>query len=167
MKVGWHQSDERTAAFMDVAKYIEENDDEQININYLIDLMQQKLAHSEHEAYGYTHMKTRLQEHFVEKIIFTEINGKPHVVTIRTTARVVLQDYYETQQKQTNTSEEKIKLVQAAAKLIKQDIKDIGLSYESYPAIDDIESQEAGISSWKNYLSGPKLKPKWQQPDKQ
>lgn len=175
VKLGRPFADERTAAFLEVVKYLEENDDEQITINDLIDLMQQKLAHSEHEGYGYTHMKTRLQEHFGEKIIYTEINGKPNVVTLRTTARVVLQDYYETQQKQTNTSEEKIKLVQAAAKLIKQDIKDMLLSYESYPAIDDIESQEAGVRFLpdtlrmllKNYLQEPKLKPKWRQLDKQ
>lgn len=79
---------------MEVARYLEENDDEQITINHLIDLMEQKLADTEHETYGFTHMKTRLREHFGERIIQTEINGKPNMVTFRTTARVVLQEYY-------------------------------------------------------------------------
>ena len=81
---------------MEVARYVEENDDEQITINDLIDLMQEKLANCEHEAYGYKHIKTRLLKHFGKKIICTEIKGKPNVVTIRTTARLVLQDYYKT-----------------------------------------------------------------------
>uniref|UniRef100_UPI0035902C0E uncharacterized protein n=1 Tax=Myxine glutinosa TaxID=7769 RepID=UPI0035902C0E len=81
-KAGRPVVDERTAAFLEVVKYIEETDDEQITINDLIDLMQQKLAHSEHEPYGYTHMKRSRQKHFGEKIIYTEINGKPNVVTL-------------------------------------------------------------------------------------
>lgn len=45
-----------------------------------------------------------LKEHFGEKIIYTEMDGKPNVVTIRITARMVLQDYYVTQKmKQTQT----------------------------------------------------------------
>ena len=54
-------------------------------------------------------MKTRLQEHFGNRIVQTEINGKPYVITFRTTARVVLQDYYSKQQQQKqNTAEEKM-----------------------------------------------------------
>ena len=119
------------------------NDDEQITIKDLIDLMQQKLAQSESETY--TYMKKRLEDHFGEKIIYTLMDGKPVVVTMKTTAKAMLQDYYDTQKKETNTNEEKIRLVKAAAKLIKQDIKDIELSNESYPNVDDIESPEAAI----------------------
>ena len=60
-----------------------------MTITHLIDLMEQKLAGTTHEAYGYTHMKMRLQEHFGERIAQTEVNGKPNVVTLRSTARVV------------------------------------------------------------------------------
>ena len=67
-KLGWPQDDERTVAFLEVARYLEENDDEQITINHLIDLIKQKLADTTHEAYSYTHMKARLQEHFGERI---------------------------------------------------------------------------------------------------
>ena len=44
-----------------------------------------------------------------------------------------------------NIAEEKIKLVQAAAKLIKEDIKDIRASHEVYPFCNDLKSEEAGI----------------------
>ena len=90
-------------------------------------------------------MKTRLQEHFGNRIVQIEINGKPNVITFRTTARVVLQDYYSKHQQKQTTAEEKIKLVQAAAKLIKEDIKAIETSNEIYPLCDDLQSQEAGI----------------------
>ena len=128
-----------------MSRYLEEIDDEQITINHLIDLMKQKLAGTTHEPYSYTHMKARLQEHFGERIVQTEINGKPNVVTFRTTARVVLQEYYNKQQQQQekNTTEEKIRLVQAAAKLIKEDIKAIQTSHEVYLSCDDLELEEA------------------------
>ena len=44
-----------------------------------------------------------------------------------------------------NTTEEKMKLIQAAAKLIKEDIKAIKTSHEVYPFCDALESLEAGI----------------------
>ena len=101
--------------------------------------------------------KTRLQEHFGNRIVQTEINGKPKVITFRTTARVVLQDYYSKQQQQIlkqNTAEEKMKLVQATAKLIKEDIKAIGTSHEVYPHCDDLQSQEAAIKYLPDTLRG-------------
>ena len=151
-KLGRPQNDTRAEAFLEVARYLEDNDDEQITINDLIDLMSQKLADTTDEAYTYPHMKTKLQEYFGERLIQTEINGKPNVVTFRTTARVVLQDYYSKQQQKQNTAEEKIKLVQAAAKLIKEDIKAIVTAHEVYPHCNDLTSQEAGIEYLPNTL---------------
>ena len=94
-------------------------------------------------------MKTRLQEHFGERMVQIKINGKPkfNIIIFRTTARVVFQDYYSKQQQEEkeNTAEEKIKLVKTAAKLIKEDIKGIGISHEVYPLCNDLKSEEAGI----------------------
>ncbi len=106
--------------------------------------MEQKLADTAHKAYGYTHMKKRLQEPFGEKIILTEINGKSNVATFRTTARAVLHEYYKQQQQDKNTTEETMKLIQAAARLIKEDIKSITMTHDVYPSCDDLRSQEAG-----------------------
>lgn len=114
--------------------------------------MNQKLEDTTYEAYTYPYMKKNLQEHFGERLIQTEINGKQNVVTFRTTARVVLQDYYSKQQQKQDTAEEKIKLVQAAAKLIKEDIKAVETAHEVYPHCNDLTSQEAGIEYLPNTL---------------
>jgi len=57
-----------------------------------------------------------------------------------------------------NTTEEKMKLVLAAAKLIKEDIKSIQMSHEFYPSCDDPRSQKAGIEflpdTLKEFLKG-------------
>ena len=48
-------------------------------------------------AYGHTHMKARLQEYFGDQIIITEINGKSNIVTLRSTAECVLQEFHDRQ----------------------------------------------------------------------
>ena len=53
-KLGRPQDDKRAEAFLEVASYLEDNDDEQITINDPIDLMNQKLTNTDYGAYGYT-----------------------------------------------------------------------------------------------------------------
>ena len=94
--------------FLEVASYLEDKDDEQITTNNRIN---QKLADTNFEAYGYMHMKTKLQEHFGERIVQTKINGKPDVITFSTTARVEQQDYYSKwyNRRKQNTVKEKMR----------------------------------------------------------
>ena len=57
--------------------------------------MEDNLIGSDHSAYSPQHMKTKLRELYGDRIINTEINGKPNVVTFRSTAKAVLQDFYQ------------------------------------------------------------------------
>ena len=50
-KLGRPQDDKRIKAFLKVASYLEDNDDEQITINDLVDLMDEKLANNDYDAY--------------------------------------------------------------------------------------------------------------------
>ena len=77
-------------AFVKVAKFLEDNDDEQITVGDLVEKMEEYLNNTDSEAYGRSHMKTKLLENFGDKIIITDINGKPNVVTFRTTATAIL-----------------------------------------------------------------------------
>jgi len=45
--------------------------------------MNKNLANSEHSAYSYPHMQQKLMERYGDRIIQTEINGKPNVITFR------------------------------------------------------------------------------------
>jgi hypothetical protein len=73
--MGRPQHEERTDAFLEVAGFLGENDDGQITINDPIDRMEHNLANSEHEAYSYKHMQSKLHEHFGRRIMQAEING--------------------------------------------------------------------------------------------
>jgi hypothetical protein len=67
----------RVDAFLKVAKYLEENDDEQITINALIKKMECFLQGTDEEEYSPKYMKAKLLEHFKDKIIITNIKKQP------------------------------------------------------------------------------------------
>ena len=92
LKLGRPELQERNDAFLEVVSYLEENDDEQITISDLIRRMVDDLIESDYSAYGLQHMKMKLQELYGDRIIITEINSMPNVVTFHSTAKAVLQD---------------------------------------------------------------------------
>ena len=83
-KVSCPQSEEKNHAFVKVVKFLEDNGDEQITVSDLVEKMEEHLNDTESEAYGRSHMKTKLLEYFGDKINITGINGKPNVVTFKT-----------------------------------------------------------------------------------
>ena len=102
--------------------YIEEHDEEeQITFMDLVSKMDEYLADTGLQAYSAVYMKKRLLEHFENDIFITEIKGKQNVVTLRTTAASIIQDFYsygEDEDSQAN----QLRIVETAAKLIKNDI---------------------------------------------
>ena len=98
VKLGRPEELDRTEAFLEVAKFLEENDDEQITISDLISKMEVILDSSEYSAYS-RYMCSKLKEHFGDGLVITHINGKSNVVTFRNTAAAILQDFYNSQQK--------------------------------------------------------------------
>ena len=130
-------------AFLKVARYLEENDDEQTSVGDLIGKMQEYLPEhngEDYTAYSFTYMKCKLEQHFGNRIIITEIAGKPNVVTFKTTAAAILHEFRENTQKGESMSEQGV--IETAAKLLKNDIKAINL-LDNYPECDDIENTEA------------------------
>ena len=145
LKLGRPQLQERTDAFLEAVGYLEANDDEQITVSDLIRRMEDNIA-SDCSAYGPQHMKRKLQELYGDRIIITEINGKPNVMTFRSTAKAVLQDFYQQGKMEADADVEKIRVVETAAKLIKNDIKVIETSNTAYPTCEEMASEDACIN---------------------
>ena len=57
----------------------------------LVQIMSEALDGTNEEPYSTVYMKTKLQEHFDDKILITSIYGKSNVVTFRQTAASVMQ----------------------------------------------------------------------------
>ena len=145
LKLGRPELQERTDAFLEVVSYLEENDDKQITISDLIRRMKDDLIESDYSAYGPQHMKMKLQELYRDRIIITEINGKPNIVTFHSTAKAVLQDFYQQEKKEFDADVEKIRLIETTAKLIRNDIKVIETSNTVYPTCEEMASEDACV----------------------
>ena len=133
-KIGRPQDEEKNYAFLKVARFLQENDDEQITVVDLVENMEEYLVDSASTAYSRNHMKARLQEHFRDQIIITEINGKPNVVTFRSTVANILHDFH-AQPKNVDLETEKLNIIRTAS-LIKSDIKLIKTLNDIYPLIE-------------------------------
>ncbi|CAH3149612.1 unnamed protein product, partial [Porites lobata] len=126
----------RQEAFLEVAKYLKENDDEQITVN---DLMNKMAEFNDQEPYSARYMKEKLKEHFGENIVIASINGKADVVTFRSTASTILQNFYDAS-RDADPEADKIRVIKAAADLIKTDIKSKDISKRFYPLPGEISS---------------------------
>lgn len=135
---------DRQVAFLEVAHYLEENDDEQITLADLVLKMGELLDGTDFEPYSTTYMKSKLEEHFEHNIIMTEINGKHNVVTVRKTAKFLLHDFYKIQG-QVNSKTDAERIIETAAELIKSDIIAVATSSDnsSYPSLDDFKVDAA------------------------
>ena len=130
---------------MQVAKYLQENDEEQLSLTELSDKMKEFLCNkgSDEEAYSLKHLKRRLLEHFGDAIVFSEINGKPNVVTFLSTANKILSNFY-SNKKEDNSESEKLRLVETVGNIIKNDVKSIPVpDFREYPGEENMQKEQA------------------------
>ena len=107
----------------------------------LVQIMSEALDGTNEEPYSTVYMKTKLQEHFRDKIVITSIYGKSNVVTFRQTAASVIDEFYSNPRPK-DTEEERYRIIETAAKLIKSEIKNIDVSSDVYPTsavMSDVE----------------------------
>ena len=131
----------KNSAFAKVIQYLEANDGEQTTVSDLVQIMSEALDGTNEEPYSTVYMKTKLQEHFGDKILITSIYGKSNVVTFRQTAASVTDEFY-CNPRPKDTEEERCRIIETSAKLIKSEIKNIDVSSDVYPTsavISDVE----------------------------
>ncbi|EDO49780.1 predicted protein [Nematostella vectensis] len=107
----------KDAAFLKVARFLEDNDEEQLTIYDLVSLMEMYLEDDNEAPYSNVHMKARLHQHFGNEIAINSINNQ-NVVTFRETTASIISDLYK-KPKGDDSEVEKAKIIQIAARLIK------------------------------------------------
>ena len=133
--------------FIEVIKYLQENDDEQTTISDLADIIA-KLCPDPTMAYSNVWMKKKSVHHFAN------INGKWDVVTFVITTKKILAAFYKTNDSSSNNIEEqKQRIIKMAAKFIKNDVK-ICPSSNTYPSMNEFQSIDNCLEyltpSWKS-----------------
>ena len=132
---------DKEEAFLRVALYLEENDNEQITVGESVLKMKEYCGE---DSYTPKYMKKRITEHFGNKVIISEINGKPNVVTLRSNAASILHEFYD-RPKQQDADAERRRNIETAANLIKNDIKMVETSKINYPLVNDISSIDKNV----------------------
>ena len=126
-------------AFFRVCDSIEENEEEQFQIPGLVNLMQTFLEDIHHTAYSKVYIKTKLKEHFGDRIFISGEIGNADIVTLTDTASSILRHYRKSQASPLTEEEEKFNIIATAAKLIKSDIRrETKSSVDFYPRKEDI-----------------------------
>ena len=92
-----------------------------------------------------TYMKEKLVNHFGNRIIITEISRMRNVFTFRDTAYSILQDFYN-QPKDDNLANEKMRIIETAAKLIKSEVKSVVQLNDNYPTSAEMSSTDSALA---------------------
>ena len=131
-------------AFAKVVNYLVENEDEQLTISDLSNKMAEFLERPE-EAYSQIYMKKKLEDHFGQRIVISSSKQMPNVVTFHNTVKSIIQEFYD-QPKDADDEQEKERIIKAAAKLIKTEIKNMDVPNNHYPTTDQFSSVQAAVS---------------------
>ena len=141
-KRGRYKDPFQEEAFLQVMEDLQQNDEEQTTVNDLIDNMKTYLGDCDSMPYGFTYMKKRIKDHYGDDIIIAEINGKSNMVTSTATASKILHDFH-WQSERNDSTREKMRVIETAAKLIKNDIKSIIQSKDYYPMSEEMSAEKA------------------------
>ena len=90
-------------------------------------------------------MKQKLISYFGDELVISNVHGRSDVVTVKETAANILQQFKDSPQTD-NEEAEKRKLVRAAARLIKADIKNIDTCRDFYPYPSELRSLEKNVT---------------------
>ena len=69
-------------------------------------------------------MKQKIYEYFGNKVVLTELEGKTNIVTLQNSAANILHEFF-IQSQNENMDDNKLHFIEAAAKLIKCDIRSL------------------------------------------
>ena len=124
---------EMTEAFETVCFWLEnENDSEFLTLKEL----HEKISLSKTgEVYTIKTLKQKLQDKYQDHIYFSEQHGRENIIGFRNMTDRILR---ELKQKKSQTKED---IIVAAAKLLKADVREMEISTEQYPSIEDIQDQ--------------------------
>lgn len=129
--------EELKQAFLKVCDYINESDDCQHLISDLIQLMRD-LSGIE-EVYEVKHFKTLLIKHFGDRVVITNIQKKPSIVTLKATAdKALTESWYS--EKCKDPDDEIRRIVITAARLLRGAIQNEVYDNSYYPSVEDIRT---------------------------
>jgi hypothetical protein len=136
-KRGRKKNDSTEDAFVRLCTYIEQNADESLTFRHLEDKMNEYLD-DETSAFNAKHLKTRLIDHFGERLFIAGKTGQADIVTLRKTTTQILRDYH--MNAQDDDMLQKIAIIRTAGELIQNEIiSHVKATTTEYPTTDSLK----------------------------
>lgn len=121
--------------FMKLCEYIEDNEECQFSLSDLVGVM--KRLDSTTAPYSEKHLKRKLKEFYGDSVVFTSIPGRSSVVCFSGYRdKILTEQWYE--EKKTNQTDERNRIVLMAAKVIREDIRSRAYNCDTYPTSEEI-----------------------------
>ncbi|KAF4527646.1 hypothetical protein B566_EDAN010870, partial [Ephemera danica] len=129
----------KQAALQQLIEYLDDNEDCQYSIVELEKIMQKLAGHI--DIYSGWYLQNKLQDHYGEDLIVTEITGKCNIITLRTSSHKIIHDHWYSE-KCTNANDEKLRIIAAAAAIISEDIMSVYYENDYYtpPSLEQLQN---------------------------
>ena len=105
-----------------------------------------ELSNNEY-TYSKTWLKKKLQERYGNHLLFSEIKGHPNVLCFTDmVSYIVNEKWYK--EKRSDVNDEANRIVKTAAKLIREEIRQMPINNDTYPSANEIRNSTTG-SNWR------------------
>ena len=139
-KAGRPKHTDQERAFQKMCHYFEENDEDS-QLPILLTKMEEYFEDS--VPYGKQYLKSKLLEHYGDSLFLAESCGQQDIMTFREKTSLILRDYFNMPNKNDNEAHKRA-IIEAAAKLIKSEIKTIIEPLKDvYPQTDELSLESS------------------------
>ena len=140
--VGRHADSEKSGAFDAACEWLENECDSCLLT--LDELLHKMSAFGWKDQYSKKSLKQKLRDRYGEHIVFAEISGKRNVICFRDMCSFILSEQWYKERKR-DIQDEKLRVIQTAAKLIAAEIREVTYDMKSYPTVDQLTDYDCPV----------------------
>ena len=134
-KVGRSEDPQRSLRFEQMCDWLDSAEDELFTLSELQEKMR-NLSDDGEDVYSTKQIKRKLEDKYGDHIFFSEVCGKKNVICFRNIAASIINDKWYNDRKM-SMEDESFRIVTAAAKLIKSQIRESSYQMNEYPLTSD------------------------------
>ena len=130
----------KSDSFKKICAYLEAADDQLCAVSDLLQILQD-MGETGEVAYSLRHLKRKLEETYGDHIFFSEVSGRKNVICFRDMASHIITDKWY-RDRHSCVEDDSQRIITAAAKLIRAQIREAVYSHDTYPAPSELSDAE-------------------------
>ena len=108
-----------------------------------VNVTQMRAIAGSDEVYGVKRLKQRLQERYGDHVMFAEMQGRKNVLCFRNMANYIINDKWYSDRND-DAANDAYRIIDAAAKVIREEVREKSFSKDEYPSVGDITDIDKG-----------------------